>query len=143
MSISSTMLPAGLIAASAAIMIALGLLHLWFTYNGNKLHPRDASLLAQMQSTSLVIARTSTWNAWIGFNASHSLGLMLFGVVFGYLALAHPALYFGAPFLGATGLTALLAYLFMARRYWFARPLQAVALATALYVGGWLGALLP
>src|SRR5438046_6957052 len=29
------------------------------------------------------------WRAWVGFNASHSMGAMLFGLVFAFLALAH------------------------------------------------------
>ena len=83
------------------------------------------------------------WIAWIGFNASNSLGLILFGALFGYLALAQPAMLFGSWFLGATGLVALAAWLAMARAYWFARPLQAMALATMLYLAGWLTALWP
>ena len=31
-----------LIAASAAIMLLLGLIHLLYTFKGTKLHPRDA-----------------------------------------------------------------------------------------------------
>ena len=131
-----------LVASSAAIMLLLGLLHLAFTYQGNKLQPRDPAAMAHMKSSRLVIARTSTWDAWIGFNASHSLGLILFGTMFGFLALAHPALLFGSPFLGATGLATLAAYVAMARRYWFSRPLQGAALATLLYGAGWLSALL-
>lgn len=130
-----------LVAASAAITIALGLLHLYFTYIGNKLQPRDAGLMEQMKEVRLVIARTSTWRAWIGFNASHSLGLVLFGALFGYLALAQPTVLFGSAFLGLTGLASLAAWLMMARAYWFSRPLQAVALASVLYIAGWLTAL--
>ena len=32
---------------------------------------------------------TTMWRCWVGFNASHSMGLILFGLAFGYLALAH------------------------------------------------------
>ena len=135
-----TMNAGWLVAASAAITIALGLLHLYFTYVGNKLHPRDAALMEQMKQVQLVIARTSTWRAWIGFNASHSLGLILFGALFGYLSLAQPGVLFGSWFVGAIGLAALAAWLIMARAYWFARPLQAVALASVLYVAGWITA---
>jgi hypothetical protein len=34
------------------------------------------------------------WKAWIGFNASHSFGLILFGTVYAYLALAHGSFLF-------------------------------------------------
>ena len=135
------MIAGWLVAASAAITIALGLLHLYFTYVGNKLHPREPALIEQMKQVRLVIARTTTWRAWMGFNASHSLGLILFGALFGYLALAQPDVLFGSWFLGAIGLAALAAWLVMARAYWFSRPLQAVMLATVLYLAGWLTAL--
>ncbi len=35
-----------LIAASAAIILLLGLVHLLYTFVGTRLHPRDASLIA-------------------------------------------------------------------------------------------------
>jgi len=69
----------------------LGIMHLAFTYFGDKLHPSNSALLAQLKSTPPVISRQiSMWKAWIGFNASHSLGAILFGVIFGYLVLEHP-----------------------------------------------------
>jgi hypothetical protein len=122
---------------SAGIILSLGLLHLVYTYFGEKLHPRDTDLLARLKTTSPVISRqTSVWKAWIGFNASHSLGAILFGAVFGYLALQHPMLLFHSYFLGFTGLIVLGAYLAMAKLYWFIRPLQGISMAFLCYVGG-------
>lgn len=128
-----------LIAISAGIIMLLGLLHLAYTYFGNKLHPRDADLLARLKTTSPVISRqTTVWKAWIGFNASHSLGAILFGVVFGYLALQQPLLLLHSYVLGLTGLIVLGAYLTMAKLYWFARPLQGIAVALLFYVAGFI-----
>ncbi len=47
------------------------------------------------------------WRAWVGFNASHSMGLILFGLVFGFLALAQDHLLFHSPFLLVVGLAML------------------------------------
>lgn len=133
------MLAQGLVIFSAAIVMLLGLVHLAYTYRGDKLHPRDADLLARLKTTSPVISRqTSVWKAYIGFNASHSLGAMLFGAVFGYLALEQPALLFHSWFLGFTGLVVLGAYLAMAKLYWFNRPLQAISLACLAYIAGFI-----
>ena len=44
--------PALLLAASAAVTLLLGSVHLLFTFHGNRLHPRDAWLrkaIAQRQ----------------------------------------------------------------------------------------------
>ena len=73
--------------------------------------------------------------AWIGFNASHSYGAMLFGLVYGHLAVAHPALLLGSPFLLSLGLALLLAYVQLARRYWFSVPFRGLLLSAALYAG--------
>ena len=132
-----------LVTLSAGVIMALGLLHLAYTYLGDKLHPRDGDLLARLQTTPPVISRqTSMWKAWIGFNASHSLGAILFGAVFAYLALQQPTLLFHSWFLGITGLVVLGAYLAMAKLYWFIRPLQGVSLALICYVAGFAAAAL-
>lgn len=78
---------AGLIAASAAIPFLLGTLHLVFTFSGERLFPRDASLIERMKEGSPRISRqTSVWRASLGFHASHSLGAMLFGLIYLYFA---------------------------------------------------------
>ena len=88
-----TMLASTLIATSAGIVLLFGSIHLFYTLHGNKLHPRDAAVMAAMQQTHPVITRQTTiWRANYGFNVTHSMGLMLFGLIYGYLALAQSAL---------------------------------------------------
>jgi hypothetical protein len=124
-----------LVAASAAILFWLGSIHLYYTFHGRKLHPRDATLQARMQEVCPVLTtQTSMWKAWIGFNASHSYGAILFGLVYGYLALFHGALLFQSWFLSLVGLALLAGYVFLAKRYWFGIPYRGIVLATALYV---------
>jgi hypothetical protein len=124
-----------LIAGSAAIILLLGLIHLLYTFYGPKLMPRDRDLKARMQEVPLVITRETTmWKAWIGFNASHSFGAILFGAVYGYLSLAHSAFLFQSIFLLSLGLLLLCGYAFLAKRYWFSVPFRGVLLATVFYV---------
>ena len=54
------------------------------------------------------------WRAWVGFNASHSYGAIFFGLVYGYLALAHGALLFASPYLLGVGLLLLGGYVVLA-----------------------------
>ena len=123
-----------LVAASAAILFGLGLLHLVYTFRGPLLRPRDRELQARMEAVSPVITRQTTmWKAWIGFNASHGIALMLFGAAYGYLALAHADVLFRSIFLLSLGLLVLLGYVFLAGRYFFRIPLRAVIGATLLY----------
>jgi hypothetical protein len=127
-----------LIAASAAVLGTLGSLHLLYTYHGNKLEPRDPAVREAMQRTNPVITRqTSVWRATKGFNASHSLGIIAFALVYGYLALWRPQVLGGSPFLSALGMAVLLAYLVLAGRYFFSVPFRGVALACVLYASGW------
>ena len=124
-----------LVAASAAIILLLGLLHLLYTFHGPKLLPRDRELQTRMQQVSPVITRETTmWKTWIGFNASHSYGLILFGAVYGYLALAHGDFLFQSVFLLSLGLITLFGYVFLAKQYFFRIPLLGMLLATFLYV---------
>jgi hypothetical protein len=87
-----------LMTASALVLLVFGLIHLACTFRGTKLTPRDPELQQRMKEVSPVISRETTmWKAWVGFNASHSLSVILFGLVYGYLALAHSELLFRSP----------------------------------------------
>jgi len=131
-----------LMLAGAGIILLLGVMHLIFTFRGPKLRPRDPALEAQMRNATLAITpHTDVWRAWIGFNASHSLGALLFGVVYADLALAHPAVLWGSPVLLVSGGALLAAMAWLARRYWFSVPFRGIVLALALYAGGVITAL--
>jgi hypothetical protein len=128
-------LASSLTAASAAIILVLGLIHLLYTFRGKKLHPRDAQLEQRLREVSPILTRETTmWNAWVGFNASHSIGAILFGLVYGYLSFAHDSVLFRAPFLLVVGLFFLAGYAFLGKRYWFSVPYRGIVLATVLYV---------
>src|SRR5215470_13612681 len=78
---------------------------------------------------------TTMWRCWIGFNASHSMGLILFGLVFGFLALAHSQLLFRSPFLLVVGLAMLGALAVLCNLYLFSVPLTGVSISLACYIG--------
>lgn len=128
-----------LVAASAGILLALGSLHLLFTFHGSKLLPRDPDLRARMQAVSPVISRETTiWKTWIGFNASHSLCAIQFGLVYGWLALFRPAWLFGSSFLLGLGFALLASLVWLGWRYWFSTPFRGLLLAWACYAGALL-----
>jgi hypothetical protein len=82
-----TMIETALLMVGCSIFAVLGRIHAVFTFTTNKFDARDARLNEAMKRTSPVLTReTSMWNAWVGFNASHSLGAILFGLVFIILA---------------------------------------------------------
>jgi hypothetical protein len=131
------MLAQTLIAASAAITLAMGSGHLWLTFFSRAFSPRDSALEERMKSVPTIFnKRLLMWKAWTGFNASHSVAPMLFGLVYGYLALMHREVLFQSQFLLALGAVTLAFYVFLAWRYWFYLPLLGVSAAFVLYVGG-------
>jgi len=120
---------------SASIIFTLGAVHLVYTLWGTKLTPRDPALQISMRQISPVITNETTmWRCWVGFNASHSMGLILFGLVFGFLALAHSQLLFPSPFLLVVGLAVLGGCVVLCRVYFFSVPLTGVSISLACYV---------
>jgi hypothetical protein len=134
---SESMTSQALITASAAIILMLGLLHLLVTFRGQKMHPREPALETQMKTVSPVITRQTTmWKIWVGFNASHSFGAILFGSVYGYLALTHSEFLFESRFLCVLGLLFLGGYVVLAKLYWFSVPFRWIVIATVSYTAG-------
>jgi len=124
-----------LMVFSASIVLTLGVLHLVSTFRGPGLTPRDPALQISMRQSSPVMTNETTmWRCWVGFNASHSMGLILFGLVFGYLAFAHSQLLFRSPFLLVVGLAMLGGIVVLCKVYFFSWPLKGVSISLACYV---------
>jgi hypothetical protein len=124
-----------LMVLCASIVFTLGVVHLVYTFWGPKLTPRDPALQVSMSQISPVITNETTmWRAWVGFNVSHSIGLILFGLVFGFLALAHGQLLFQSPFLLVVGLAMLGGFVVLCKIYFFSVPLTGISISLACYV---------
>ena len=126
-----------LMFASAAIVFTLGTIHLIYTFASNKFQPRDLAVAEQMKQVAPVISKQTTmWLAWIGFNASHSLGAMLFGVLYGYLIVFHFQFLLQAKFLLLVGALFLGSLVLLAKRYWFSVPFVGIVSSTVLFLAG-------
>jgi hypothetical protein len=62
------------------------------------------------------------------------MGLILFGLVFGFLALAHSQLLFRSPFLLVVGLAMLGGFVVLSKLYFFSVPLSGVSISLACYL---------
>jgi hypothetical protein len=126
-----------LMVLSASIVFTLGVVHLIYTFWGPMLTPRDPALQISMSQIAPVITKETTmWRCWVGFNASHSIGLILFGLIFGFLALAHPQLLFQSPFLLAVGLAMLCGLAALSKVYWFGAPFTGICISLVCYLAG-------
>ena len=124
-----------LMVVSASIILTLGVVHLVYTFWGPNLTPRDPALQISMSQIAPVITNETTmWHCWVGFNASHSMGLILFGLIFGFLALAHSQLLFQSPFLLVVGLAMLGGLAVLCKVYWFSAPFTSLSISLACYV---------
>ena len=124
-----------LMVVSASIILMLGIIHLTYTFWGPKLTPRAAALQASMNQVSPVVAKgTTMWRCWVGFNASHSMGLILFGLVFGFLALAQAELLFQSTFLLIVGLAMLAGLMVVSKLYFFNVPFVGITVSMACYI---------
>jgi hypothetical protein len=120
---------------SASIVFTLGVVHLAYTFWGTQLTPRDPELQISMSQISPVITKETTMRrCWVGFNASHSIGLILFGLVFGFLALTQSRLLFHSRFLLVVGLAMLGSFAVLCKVYFFSVPLAGISVALACYV---------
>lgn len=126
-----------LVCTAAAILFVLGAVHLKLTYFGRNLWPREDTVRAAMlDTTPRITAELNFWQAWVSFNASHSLGAMLFGALYGYFALSAQAPLRHSIYLQTIGLLALAGYSWLGYRYWFSIPRRSAWVATACYALG-------
>jgi hypothetical protein len=124
-----------LMLLSTSIVFLLGILHLVYTFWGPNLTPRDPALRISMSQISPVITKETTmWRCWVGFNVSHSMGLILFGLVFGFLAFTHAQLLFQSPFLLLVGLAMLGGFVTLCRVYFFSGPLISISISLVCYI---------
>jgi len=124
-----------LIVIGSSIFLILGSIHLFYTFFTGKFTPRNSAAEQEMKNTSPVLTRqTTVWNAWVGFNASHSLGAIFLGLVnilliTQYFSVAHDSL-----MLQIINLSTILFYLFLAKRYWFKTPLIGIIISSICFM---------
>jgi hypothetical protein len=83
----------------------------------------------------MVLTRETTlWKAWVGFNASHSVGAIYIGIVNIFMATGfagHSQAYF---FFASFTILVIGFYLWLAKRYWFRIPFIGVSITLCLYI---------
>ncbi|MDP3684210.1 MAG: hypothetical protein Q8S01_09780 [Ignavibacteria bacterium] len=124
-----------LIIIGAAIFGYLGIVHLLFTFFTNKFEARDSSVTNAMKGTSPILTNeTSVWNAWIGFNASHSLGAMLVAGFYIPLAIWYFDVIQSSVWFSLLPVLIGLSYLTLAKKYWFKIPFIAILISTICFI---------
>ncbi|MEM6581368.1 MAG: hypothetical protein AAF699_08855 [Pseudomonadota bacterium] len=118
----------------ALIFGVLGAFHLFYTLFSNKFDAFDPSVTEAMKSTSPVLTKETTmWRAWVGFNASHSIGALLIPAFYIPVAAFHADLLLQSFWLSILPTLIGICYLILAKNYWFKIPFIGVAVATLLF----------
>jgi hypothetical protein len=125
------------------IFVLLGLLHALYTYldidRPRRLVPQDPAIARAMAESNLRLSGTGTtmWRAWVGFNFSHSIGVVLFGAICIGAGSALGTMALPTWILFVLVVVALL-YFVVGLQYWFRIPIAGVAVAGVCLLIAWL-----
>lgn len=128
-----------LFVIAAAIFCFLGVTHVVLTirdmYDPRSLTPTDDTVRQAMIGARLRLAPVTTiWRAWVGFNLSHSLGLLVFAGMFGGLALFNFRLVESSLALKVAAVVVAGTYAVLAALYWFPVPAAMAACGALLFL---------
>jgi len=126
-----------LVIASSCVFILLGAGHMILTLFTTSFEPRDAELLAlNKQVAPKITTQTSLWLGGVGFHISHSLGFLVFGVIYLGLSIESPELISSSAILSLALIVTPLVYLLLSIRYWFIVPTIGIAISCVGYCLG-------
>lgn len=129
-------------------MLAVGLLHAGWSLldvkRPRRFAPRDDRVRRLMTQTTLRLSnRVSMWPAWLGFNISHGLGLVFFGLTILLIGIYDFRLLRAVPPLQPLIVVVSAAYCVLSIRFWFFAPTIATGVATACFLASmvlvWIG----
>jgi hypothetical protein len=123
-----------LFLAGALPFVFLGSVHgvgsLCDTRRPTAFWPTDPKLRdAMLASGVLLTQRINMWRAWIGFNLSHSLGAVLFGLVLLFVGRSEEEFTRQARLFLPLAIVVSAAYLVLAIKYWFRIPALGICLS--------------
>ncbi|TMP35491.1 LIC_13387 family protein [Pseudoalteromonas rubra] len=129
-----------LFIVGASIFGLLGLIHLAYTCFSDKFDPRNLEVKEAMLNTPPRITKqTNMWQAWVGFNASHSLGALLFAAFYIPLCISHFDIISDTIWFSVLPSVVSISYLLLAVKYWFKVPFTGILIASACFVtAAWL-----
>src|SRR5262245_39819032 len=116
-----------LLAIGGLVFLMMGTLHGVLTlrdvFTPRAFTPTDDAVRLAMQGARVAFnRRLNLWQAWLGFNLSHSLGVVLFGGGLLLFASVHFAAFAASQFMQAVCIGFAAAYFVVSLRFWFRGP---------------------
>lgn len=126
------------LVVGAAIYVALGALHgIWALRDiatPRTFTPADDSVRKAMIGVPMALhTGTDMWRGWLGFNLSHSLGLIVFGGTLLAIGLFRMDLFVYRE-VQIAALTASGVYLVLSVKFWFSGPVIGTGIATLCFL---------
>jgi len=117
------------------IIAALGSIHLYLTFFTTAFLSGNKQMVEQMKSSTPMLSPSiNMWKAWIGFNASHSSGLLFIGLINFYLALRYFDYVRSDSFFFIITILTIGFYAWLAQTYWFSVPFMGILTALLSYL---------
>lgn len=122
-----------LLTVAGIVILLMGTGHLVLTlrdvWKPTAFTPTDDSVRLAMQGAQLRFSRRiNLWEAWLGFNISHSMGAMMFGGALLFAAQAHLEAFLASTFLQTMAVLIPAAYWVVAIRFWFRGPVIGISI---------------
>jgi len=128
-----------LLIIGSSIFGLLGTIHLIYTFFTNNFNANDTSVIKAMKGTSpLLTKETTMWKAWVGFNASHSLGAMLVAAFYIPLAVYNMDIISSNLWFSTLPMLIGLSYLVLAKVYWFRIPFFGILISTICFIASFI-----
>jgi hypothetical protein len=129
-----------LLAVGGGIFLILGSLHGLLTLRDlakpRAFTPTDGRVREAMQDARLSLnPRANVWKAWLGFNLSHSLGLVVFGGGIVAVAVLHFELFSSSGIVQVAAVSVAAAYLALSLAFWFWGPAVGSAVSLLCFLG--------
>jgi hypothetical protein len=117
------------------ILVILGAIHIFYTFFSNKFSSKNKNLISEMKSSSPILTKETTmWRAWIGFNASHSSGVIFIGILNFFLAIKYFTTFQSEHFFFIFNILTIAFYVWLAKKFWFRIPFIGISLTFICYV---------
>jgi hypothetical protein len=119
----------------SSIFLVLGGLHLYYTFFTNKFSSRNKNAEMEMKNTHPLLTKDTTmWNAWIGFNASHSSGAIFIGLINIILVLQYFTVLHNSVSLHLLNIVTSVFYCWLGKKYWFRIPFTGILVSTFCFL---------
>ena len=119
----------------SVIIFVLGTIHLLYTFFTNKFSSRNENLICEMKTSNPILTKETTmWNAWLGFNASHSGGAIFIGIINFYLAFKYYSWLQADNFYFLFNILTIGFYVWLAKKYWFKIPFIGISITFLCYL---------